>query len=282
MIPYEPEFYSKAEADALFDFCKTMLHERKKNPRNSALYRRVSYPGYSVYNEFRRAGGYDSEPFENAPPQYIELADRLTTYAGKPVNYLSTIGYENELDHIGWHQHKEDWNREEQTVWVLSLGDERLVGIRKKDDKNKDNWECFYPAHGSLYVLPSSFNSTHEHAVLDDPYRRGLRIGINCKHIPVKTGPQVRRGTAAEYPDAVYVGKENHRGKFPYLGTPWGNFQRLSPLAKFREYADGKMHDPAFAAMTYEKLRGKDLLCPWCKDGEPNCHALAWLEIANS
>jgi len=42
------------------------------------------------------------------------------------------------------------------------------------------------------------------------------------------------------------------------------------------------MHDPAFAAMTYEKLRGKDLLCPWCKDGEPNCHALAWLEIANS
>jgi hypothetical protein len=42
------------------------------------------------------------------------------------------------------------------------------------------------------------------------------------------------------------------------------------------------MKDEAFRAETYEKLRGKDLLCPWCDPGEPDCHAKIWLELANS
>jgi uncharacterized Zn-finger protein len=78
------------------------------------------------------------------------------------------------------------------------------------------------------------------------------------------------------------VGRKNVRGKVKWPDTPWGNYSdpRVSGEA-FRAYAEEKMKDEAFRADTYEKLRGKDLLCPWCKPNEPNCHAKVWLELAN-
>jgi alkylated DNA repair dioxygenase AlkB len=280
MIPYVSDFYSKEEADALFEFCKAMKHVRKKNPRGSALYRRVSYPGYSVENEYRRAGGYDTEEWKDAPPEYLALAARLSAFAGKDINYMSTIGYENELDHIGWHQHKEDWNRTDQTVWVLSLGVERLVGLRKKDEKNKDKWHCFYPAHGSLYVLPSSFNRTHEHAVLDDPNPCGLRIGINCKHLPPALPRIWDCHEKKKYPAAAeYIGCKNVRGKTKWPDTPFGNYDRLKGAAWKAEVAR-RMKLPEYPALV-KGLRGRDLLC-WCSPKEaPHCHGNAWLELAN-
>jgi hypothetical protein len=46
---------------------------------------------------------------------------------GRPINYLSFIAYENEGDHINWHQHNEDRCRD-ATVYIVSMGETRPVG----------------------------------------------------------------------------------------------------------------------------------------------------------
>jgi hypothetical protein len=341
MIPYIEHFYSPEEADALFEYIRVLPYVRPSNARNkTSRLRRLSFPGYSPPLSHRNSpnheAGYDVRGIiEDAPEEYKELSARFTAYAASvqlptPINYLSTIGYLSD-DRMNFHQHHEDQKREDQTVYLLSLGAMHPISIRsgytvpgvgRKHPKftpdRKDDY-VIYPAHGSLYVLPDSFNrpgsgDEHQHAVLEstDSSFDGLRISVNCKHIPPglspeemkracsrpagrsqsqdagllmnpSSGPQVRFGTKADFPDAVYVGKANSRGKFTYPSTPFGNLLKLnrstSPLT-YEDYAREMMLHPVPAAFA-EAARGKDLLCPWCKAGDPECHALQLLKIFN-
>ena len=52
--------------------------------------------------------------------------------AGKEVNYFSLQAYENERDHIGWHQHREDKCRDAR-VFITSLGECRSFGVQVFD-----------------------------------------------------------------------------------------------------------------------------------------------------
>lgn len=194
MIPYVEDFYSQADADEFFEFIKTQPFVRPPNPRNKTYrLKRLSFPGYSPPQSPSRAGrlfkspsNYDvSRSVAEVPELYRKFAAKLSEYAGKEINYLSTMGYLAD-DHMDFHQHEEDKGREDQTVWVLSLGAVHPVAIRPKGCKDKSQWEIIDPKHGSLYVLPSSYNLTHEHAVLygNDYSYGGLRLAINTKHIP--------------------------------------------------------------------------------------------------
>jgi len=195
MIPYIENFYTQQEADEFFEFIKTQPFVRPPNPRNKTYrLKRLSFPGYSPPQSPSRAGrlfkspsNYDvSRPAEDAPESYRKFAAKLSAYAGKEINYMSTIGYLPD-DHMDFHQHEEDKKREDQTVWVLSLGAVHPVAVRPKGVKDKSQWEIIHPKHGSLYVLPSEYNLTHEHAVLygNDYSYGGLRLAINTKHIPL-------------------------------------------------------------------------------------------------
>jgi len=157
---------------------------------------------------------------EQAPDAIQKLAAMLTERAGKLVNYLSLVGYENEKDHINWHQHSEDECRDAR-VFIVSLGETRTFGLRPvcakgrlcgkgneavcngggcscetckgarkhrktacKTCQDKSKWIFFQPVHGSLIEIPHEYNATHEHAVLDDKEPKSLRISFNTKHIP--------------------------------------------------------------------------------------------------
>jgi hypothetical protein len=194
MIPYIENFYTKQEADELFEFIKAQPFVRPPNPRNKTYrLRRLSFPGYSppipptrAARKFKPPSNYDvSRSVAEAPELYKKFAKRLSEYAGREINYMSTMGYLTD-DHMDFHQHEEDKGREDQTVWVLSLGAVHPVAVRPKGVKDKSQWEIIHPAHGSLYILPSEYNLTHEHAVLEgtDYSYSGLRIAINTKHIP--------------------------------------------------------------------------------------------------
>jgi hypothetical protein len=160
------------------------------------------------------------KPLDEPPSEIISLASKLGAVAGKPVNYFSFVGYENEKDHIDWHQHREDKCRDAR-VFIISLGEVRTFGLRKLCDEcrvcddcnhkicagesqpscskckqahkhrktckacgDKSKWILLQPEHGSLITIPDSYNNSHEHAVLDDKGPKGLRISINTKHIP--------------------------------------------------------------------------------------------------
>ena len=119
------------EADSLLEFVLLLTLVRPRNPRNQkAFIRNASYGCYSVLPTSRtgmtvhggRAGWLAA-----APDEIKSLAARITEYAGTGINYLSLLGYEDERDHIGWHNHREDLKLKNQTVWVVSLGDVRVA-----------------------------------------------------------------------------------------------------------------------------------------------------------
>lgn len=307
MIPYIEDFLSRDESDALFAACQSLPAVRPKNPRNSAVFvRKVSLGCFSVLPESRTgktAHGGGANYLDHAPDEIKSLQGLLSAYAGKDINYFSVLAYEDEKDHINFHQHREDRKQEDMSVWVISLGQVRQLVLRPKGCKDRDQWEYLYPAHGSLYLLPHSYNDTHEHAILDRDYPCSLRISINCKHIDAnyialqaaklatkKPEPAKKNLVIATngkqsiyccrkhclYPaDAVYVGCK--WGDFP--DTPFGNYDGLNGDAWKVEVAQ-RMATPGFPELLEKTLRGKDLLC-WCKPGE-DCHAKVWLELANA
>ena len=311
---YIHNFLTQEEADRLFEVCRALPSKRLLNPRNpNVKIRRLQMPFFSVLPELR---GSDNEitnpwatPIDDAPLEIKALREKLSAWAGKDINYLSCVGYENELDHILWHQHRED-DGGDAAVYDISLGAVRTFGLRVKDSKDET---LIHAAHGSLIVIPASYNMTHEHTILDDKGTRGLRISINCKHILPEIldehfarknrnrNAQSQRITAEreaapqifdchagkKYPaDAVYVGRltRSHGGKILRPDTPFGNHNKHAietpeGRAAWEQDVAELMKSPEFRAQL-EALRGKDLLC-WCKQPNPNCHARTWLELAN-
>jgi hypothetical protein len=271
MIPYIENFYTEQEADQLFEFIKTQPFVRPPNPRNKTYrLKRLSFPGYSppipptrAARKFKPPSNYDvSRSVAEAPELYRKFAARLGEYAGREINYMSTMGYLRD-DHMDFHQHEEDKGRENQTVWVLSLGAVHPVAVRPKGVKDKSQWEIIHPKHGSLYVLPSEYNLTHEHAVLygnDDSYG-GLRLAINTKHIPVPVPPAPRRKCDVEGCDKFVVpdwivecggdGTKcyNHGGNVwgPGSGKPW-------PPLKINTVPDENKCEGAAADYTEEEV----------------------------
>jgi hypothetical protein len=212
---YEPNFLSKAEADALFGMASAQPRTRPTVQRSGHPLRRCASTTWSVWDEH-------AEPLPlmagivDAPP----LQCKLSALAGTEVNYFSLQAYEDERDHIGWHQHREDKCRDAR-VFIISLGERRSFGVdklcpdcllcdacnqrrcrlrgakcgsrEKYRDAKKHRQTCLVrkrtkvvllPGHGSLIALTSEANDWYEHAVLNDKEPKGLRISINTKCIP--------------------------------------------------------------------------------------------------
>ena len=224
-VKYEKAFLSEKEADALFALAKSLPRERPLTKLSGFTnhLRRLQMPCYSATPNWRGSENEKTNewmmPIDKAPVEAQSLAEKLSKLAGKPVNYFSFVGYENEKDHIGWRQHAEDKCRDAR-VFIVSLGEVRPFGLRRLCDEcrvcddcnkrmcagetkpscskckqahkhrktcavcnDKSKWTLLQPEHGSLITLPGSYNDTHEHAVLDDKGPKGLRISVNTKHI---------------------------------------------------------------------------------------------------
>jgi len=300
MIPYVEDFLTLTEADYLQQFVLTLTPVRPHNPRNQKVFiRKVSYGCYSVLPESRTGmtvHGGGAGWLATAPDEIKSLATRLTEYAGTEINYLSLLGYEDEHDHINFHRHREDHTLKNQAVWVVSLGDVRTLTTRPVGCKDNTKYEELRPAHGSLYVLPHEYNTTHEHGVLDSKKPCGLRISINCKHIdedyikawllkhrPKPPEPERPPFVRELGPPRIYCQRKGYDYPADAVSvdrhTIFGNHKRLNG-DEWLAYVAEKMSLPEFATQV-EALRGKDLLC-WCRPGEESrCHARAWLELAN-
>ena len=299
---YVERFLTPTEADNLLRFSLGLPPKRRVIQPWGNLSRFVSLGNYSEFpnNYHNDRYGHAAVRLAAAPDEVKRLADILTEFAGKPVNSISFNAYMNAHDGMNFHQHKEHYGHPDQSVWVVSLGAVRVVALRPIGCADKRKYETIYPAHGSLYILPSAYNTTHEHAVLDSKTPCGIRVGINCTHVepPQASHLNLFAETAdpkiydchagCEYPaDAVYVGREvrdRTTGKMSWPATPFGNHNRhktdtLDGMAAWHAEVAEKMKSPAFAAQV-ASLRGRDLLC-WCRIGEPNCHARIWLELAN-
>lgn len=235
---------------------------------------------------------------ENTPAVLQTLQQKLTAklrsmpgYEARTVNYLSVVRYEDETVGIDWHKHSED-NGIDTPVLIVSTGAERLFHLRLQKDHTQ-KWERD-AEHGSLIVLPSSFNNTHEHAILKEKQPCGVRISVNTKCLIRPRVFSLKDGWG-KYPRyAKYVGcRFEANGKVIREGTVYGNDHEpfkghRKPIAMteagFSKYVEERMSDPVFCEQALTDLRGKHLLC-WCRQSGPErsafCHARVWLEAVN-
>jgi hypothetical protein len=126
------------------------------------------------------------------------LQARLSEYAGKQIDYLSVVRYRGGNDGMPWHQHPEDRHGGDMSVWIVRTGCQRTLSIRPKGGKRED----ILMAKGSLAVLPSAFNDTHEHSVL--PFKDvGVCYSINAKVLPYSAGTvSVQGGNRGQFEQA--------------------------------------------------------------------------------
>lgn len=294
---YIDKFLNRVDADRLLEFSLSLPPIRRIIQPWGNLARFVSLGSYTEFPSPHHIKGYgDGVRLSSAPDEVKQTAANLTEFAGKSINYLSFNAYLNAHDGMNFHQHNEDRNQPDRSVWVISLGAVRAVRLRPIGCTDESEYETIYPAHGSLYILPSLYNTTHEHEVPSRKTPCGVRVGINCKHVEAPfalsadDSPKIYDCHAGKkYPaGSVYVGREvrdRQTGKVSWPATPFGNHNRRktdTPEGKAAWLADvaEKMKDPEFRKQV-DSLRGKDLLC-WCRVGEPNCHARIWLELANA
>jgi hypothetical protein len=210
--------------------------------------------------------------------------------------------YPDEAAGIGWHNHNEDFGCD-TPVLLIATGAERdfyLGEINKTKPKAPTKFWKRPAEHGSLIVLPDSFNYTHWHAILTNTGENRKNYGVPN----ISYGPRISINTKCCRNPCVFSIKSRHPRWAVYVGckyghcegTIYGNSYRpfdvdghyKSPVAhteaEFREYAEKKWLDPEFRAQAIKDLRGKHLLC-WCiQDGlnrAPFCHARVWREIVN-
>jgi hypothetical protein len=137
---YQPDFITKKQADDLFDACKALPKNRPKTKlsgyKSDLL--RLEMPFYVGVEKWIPSATENQWKFllKDAPSEIQALAKKLSAIAGRPINYLSLNGYENERDVINWHQHREDDCRD-ATVYIVSLGEKRTFGLRPFCEKGR-------------------------------------------------------------------------------------------------------------------------------------------------
>lgn len=302
---YTPNFLTKDETDELTAYFETQTFHVRVNPRNpkNPKYniKRQSL-GYIASNAFndrdQKEWGTEYADIDTAPAILQRFRAKLSAHVCKDVNYMSILKYPDGNAHIDWHQHGEDrWH--DSPVWDVSVGPTERMFWAREIDNPKTTKIGALAGVGSLITLPSSMNTTHQHAILKDE-TTSVRYSINCKSLPLTgvwdchAGKNYPKKGVNFHEDAVYVGcrTRDRKGNVLREGTIFGNGADPSKSpdggfeteAEFREYAERKMQDPAFRAEVEKQLRGKHLLC-WCVQKGPKrekfCHARVWLEIAN-
>jgi hypothetical protein len=239
-------------------------------------------------------------PLREAPQIILDLQKKLTAhlqtmpgYEKRVVNFISAVYYADQTVGIDWHKHSED-DGIDSPVLILSTGDPRPfhLGLQRRMPMVNGKRQSPEPLphqhwprmaeHGSLIVVPASFNDTHWHAILPEKYVCGPRISFVTKCL---VRPRVFSIKEKHPKFAVYVGREYAN----WPETPYGNRAGIPDTdppelktAKFRVYAKAKLKDPAFRAQAIKDLKGKHLLC-WCIQEGPKrapwCHARIWLKI---
>jgi 2-oxoglutarate-Fe(II)-dependent oxygenase superfamily protein/uncharacterized protein DUF4326 len=314
---YTPNFLTPKEADDFFSFFNDWHYCDYKIVKSGLILKRknVAFAGDPNHTQVRGSkesgvtfgametesadddcGGNVLPSDENTPAVLRSLQKKLTAklrtmvgYEQRTVNYLSVIRYSDQTVGIDWHKHSED-NGVDTPVLIVSVGAVRPFHLRLRKDHSQ-KWEQD-AGHGSLIVLPASFNDTHQHAILKEKRPCGVRISVNSKCLirpkvfSLKDGP-------GHYPRyAVYVGCRYEANGKLVEGTRYGNGKNplagtagaIRTEAAFRKYVAERMSDPAFRTQALADLRGKHLLC-WCRQIGPDraefCHARVWLEAVN-
>jgi phage anti-repressor protein len=160
-------------------------------PRVKAFYGKIEKDG--SYPLYRYSGNNNEYPdVLKWTPTLKLIVDFLQQFSKHYINHCVVNKYEDNNDHIGYHRDKIKDMTISSTVYVLSLGDERIVDM--KDDDGKTQSETM--TNGSLFELSWDGNQFCKHRVRKEKKERKVRLGLTFRSIrtyKTKTGKIVMK-----------------------------------------------------------------------------------------
>ena len=182
--PYFPEFFPKAEADALFQALSATL------PWGHA-------PEYFIAGECRKLShetvwfGVD---IHSAPtkcdvqhpvgwtPEILAIKAAVEVKVGNQFNSVLVNLYKNERSSIGAHNDKPSEGSWAYPIASVSLGEARRFRIRerKKDSRILDTITL---EHGSLLIMPTGFQANHLHEIPKESKPCGPRVNLTFRYV---------------------------------------------------------------------------------------------------
>jgi alkylated DNA repair dioxygenase AlkB len=306
---YEEDFLTPEELAEFETVCKALPWKRIANERNGFDLNEKGEKVWRAYKHYMQLMWCDVRDthaenkydcllgsITDAPAIVQIIVEKLSAHVGRQVNYVSLMCYVGETGHLGWHQHKEDKGHD-TPVMIVPCGQERKFSYRLKGSNERHD---VLTRNGSLVVLPSSFNDTHEHAILDDKTATGTRYAINAKcmdeiyygetaapaesvRLLVQSAPAPEPSNLIAHVNEgrhdVYIGRRITRGKHNFPASIWGNHNHLN-LAEYEAYVRSSPE----LLQQLPSLKGKVLGC-WHTVADRRkglvCHGDVLLKLVN-
>jgi alkylated DNA repair dioxygenase AlkB len=178
LLLYLPDFYNRAEADALFTLLQQTISWKQEHgrfgrpfPRLTALY---ADPGLT----YTYSGV--TYPALSWMPELAAVRRRVEAAARAPLNSVLLNRYRGGGDSIGFHADDEPELGTNPVVPSLSLGAPRRFVLRHKKSKKRIEYEL---AHGSLLVMAGTLQHFWEHCLPKSAQPVGERINLTFRYI---------------------------------------------------------------------------------------------------
>lgn len=125
-----------------------------------------------TYGKDQFAREYFSNPFLSEIKELVE-----DTY-----NVCFLNRYDNQKNQLGWHSDSSPTMDNDHPIAVISLGAEREIWWRKIGDKGVVPLEDRQLLNnGSLFIMPPSFQLTHQHRIPKCDHECGIRISLTYR-----------------------------------------------------------------------------------------------------
>lgn len=129
-----------------------------------------------TYGSGINARTYDAQPDDLF---VLGIRERLNRDFGIALDCCFINGYEHQRQHLGWHADDSPEINPDQPIAVISLGAEREIWTRPKNDQGAVTKLLLN--HGSLFLMPPGMQQTHDHRIPKASREVGPRISLTYR-----------------------------------------------------------------------------------------------------
>lgn len=170
-ILYEPSFVDNKCFDILWN-------ELPWERRSDAPRRECWMNDWNADYTYGKGAGIRTYTAKEWNPLVLEIRSKLMEKANSIFEGCFINGYEGPRDHLGWHADDSPEIDDNRPIAVISLGSARNIWFR---EKGSAEYEVLTLEPGSLLLMKSGMQSTHEHRIPKHGANCGARISLTFR-----------------------------------------------------------------------------------------------------
>ena len=126
----------------------------------------------------------DTPPVEDWKDTILkDVSSEIELNLGQDCNHVVVNQYRDGNDYIGFHHDKSQTFVEISSVLTLSLGEERILRLKKVRGLRRGEIKDIRLRHGSMFVLGPKTNKYWKHSIVQRKGVRGRRVSLTFRSI---------------------------------------------------------------------------------------------------